>query len=217
MERNQDGRGAHIASYMGHDPGLARDVLFRELVALDGACRERYGLAVAPEDSRELGAEAGESAAAATPLLHRRTDLSADRPADWPSIPGLELVEVLGSGGMGVVFKARQARLDRDVAVKFLRNAHRADSEQRERFAQEARAVARLRHPHLVAVYEFGEAPPRAGPRRSRIWCWNTCRGAAWRTSCAARLSPPERPHGSSKRWPTPSITPTSRGSSIAT
>jgi tetratricopeptide (TPR) repeat protein/tRNA A-37 threonylcarbamoyl transferase component Bud32 len=58
---------------------------------------------------------------------------------------------------MGVVFKARQPALDREVAVKLLRDAHAADSGQRERFMQEARAVARLRHPHLVQLYEFGE------------------------------------------------------------
>src|SRR5262249_17647563 len=62
-------------------------------------------------------------------------------------------------GGMGVVYQARQATLDRAVAVKFLRDAHRADPGQRERFLQEARAVARLRHSHLVQVYEFGEVP----------------------------------------------------------
>jgi serine/threonine protein kinase len=58
---------------------------------------------------------------------------------------------------MGLVFKARQVALDRDVAVKFLRDAHLFDSGRRERFLQEARAVARLRHPNLVQLYEFGE------------------------------------------------------------
>src|SRR5262249_23446479 len=66
-------------------------------------------------------------------------------------------------GGMGVVYQARQATLDRAVAVKFLRDAHRADPGQRERFLQEARAIARLRHPHLVQLYEFGEVPAAGG------------------------------------------------------
>jgi serine/threonine-protein kinase len=66
---------------------------------------------------------------------------------------------------MGVVFKARQVALGRDVAVKFLRDGHRADSVQRERFLQEARAVARLRHPHLVQLHEFGELPGADGAR----------------------------------------------------
>src|SRR5262249_25965108 len=66
-------------------------------------------------------------------------------------------------GGMGVVYQARQATLDRAVAVKFLRDAHRADPGQRERFLQEARAIARLRHPNLVQVYQFGEVPAAGG------------------------------------------------------
>jgi tetratricopeptide (TPR) repeat protein/tRNA A-37 threonylcarbamoyl transferase component Bud32 len=100
---------------------------------------------------------------ATRPLRRRRTAAPVSRPADWPSIPGLELMQVLASGGMGVVFRGRQASLDRDVAVKFLRDGHRADSEQRERFLQEARAVARLRHPNLVQVYECGEVSAPGG------------------------------------------------------
>src|SRR5262249_24596599 len=89
----------------------------------------------------------------------RRRDVLAGWLGDWPEVHGLELVDFLGSGGMGVVFKARQVALDRDVAVKFLRDAHLSDSGQRERFIQEARAVARLRHPHRVQLYDFGEVP----------------------------------------------------------
>jgi tetratricopeptide (TPR) repeat protein len=162
-ESRAGGPVPRLASYLGHAHGPARPVLFRELAALDRACRERYGLTAGPEGSGELGAGAEASTDPATHPLCRRTDVPAGRPADWPSVPGLELVDVLGSGGMGVVFKARQARLGRDVAVKFLRDAHRADPGPRERFLQEARAVARLRHPHLVQLYEFGEVPAAGG------------------------------------------------------
>jgi tetratricopeptide (TPR) repeat protein len=157
-EAREGGPVPCLASFMEHAHGPAREVLLQELIALDRTCRKRYGLAVRPEDPKERGGEANAPANADTgPLRH--TGVPEGRPVNWPSIPGLELVDVLGSGGMGVVFKARQATLDRDVAVKILRDAHRADSEQRERFLREARAVARLRHPHLVQLYEFGEVP----------------------------------------------------------
>jgi serine/threonine protein kinase/Tfp pilus assembly protein PilF len=152
-----------LSSFLDGCDGPERTVLAGELLVLDRACRERYGRAVRPDDSEELGAGA-EATTTSTPRpLHRRTDVPAGRPADWPRVPGLELVDVLGSGGMGVVFKARQVALGRDVAVKFLHDAHRADSGRRERFLQEARAVARLRHPHLVQLYEFGEVPAAGG------------------------------------------------------
>jgi tetratricopeptide (TPR) repeat protein len=147
-----------LASFLSCCDGSERTVLLRELVALDRACRERYGLAVRPEDYQELGVAEG-SGAADSCSVPRAIGGSVYPRANWPSLPGLELVEVLGSGGMGVVFKARQPTLGRDVAVKVLRDPHLGSSEQRERFRQEARAVAQLQHPHLVRLYEFGEVP----------------------------------------------------------
>ena len=68
-----------------------------------------------------------------------------------------EIVAPLGEGGMGEVYKARDARLRRDVAVKVL-PAHSIDSPQaRERFQREARAVAALQHPNICTVYDIGE------------------------------------------------------------
>src|SRR5262249_33002342 len=139
--------------------GPERTVLAGELLALDRACRERYGLAARLEHPRELGAAAEATATSAARPHRRPGDVPAGWPGGWPAVRGLGPVDGLGAGGMGVVFKARQVALDRDVAVKFLRDAHLSDSGQRERFIQEARAVARLRHPHLVQLYEFGEVP----------------------------------------------------------
>ncbi len=70
--------------------------------------------------------------------------------------PQLEIVEFLGRGGMGMVYKARQPRLDRWVALKILNSD--PDPLFAERFAREARALAKLSHPNIVAVHDFGEA-----------------------------------------------------------
>ncbi len=71
--------------------------------------------------------------------------------------PGLEIIELLGRGGMGAVYKARQKELDRLVALKILPPRSGDDPAFAERFAREARALARLNHPGIVTLYEFGK------------------------------------------------------------
>jgi RNA polymerase sigma factor (sigma-70 family) len=77
--------------------------------------------------------------------------------ADPPNLPGYEILGVLGRGGMGVVYQARQVRLDRLVALKVIRPHRALSTELRQRFEAEARIVARFDHPHIVRVYETGE------------------------------------------------------------
>src|SRR5712692_10759422 len=79
-------------------------------------------------------------------------DLIADR---------YELEELVGSGGMSSVFKARDRLLDRNVALKILHEHHLDDAEYVERFRREARAVAQLSHPNIVTVIDRGEADGR--------------------------------------------------------
>ncbi|MBT4865276.1 MAG: protein kinase, partial [Planctomycetaceae bacterium] len=71
--------------------------------------------------------------------------------------PQLEILESLGHGGMGAVYKARQTKLDRMVALKILRPESADDPEFAERFNREARTLARLHHPNIVAIHDFGE------------------------------------------------------------
>jgi serine/threonine-protein kinase len=76
-------------------------------------------------------------------------------------VPGYEVVGELGRGGMGVVFKARDVRLDRVVALKMILAGSRAGAAELQRFHAEARAVARLRHPNIIQIHEIGEAGGR--------------------------------------------------------
>jgi serine/threonine protein kinase len=70
--------------------------------------------------------------------------------------PQLEILELLGQGGMGVVYKARQRHLNRVVAVKILPPSAGAEPAFAERFTREAQALAQLNHPNIVQVYDFG-------------------------------------------------------------
>src|SRR5574342_132470 len=71
--------------------------------------------------------------------------------------PQFEILECLGRGGMGVVYKARQPKLNRIVALKVLAPEKVTETKFAERFAREAQALARLNHPNIVTVYDFGE------------------------------------------------------------
>lgn len=99
--------------------------------------------------------------------LHTDTDISEERaaaqtplPPDQiaPHFPQLEILECLGRGGMGVVYKARQKALNRFVALKLLAPERVDDPMFAERFAREAQALAALNHPNIVTIHDFGQA-----------------------------------------------------------
>ncbi|HTA31636.1 MAG TPA: serine/threonine-protein kinase, partial [Candidatus Cybelea sp.] len=99
---------------------------------------------------------------------------SATRPEGRPFIPPsvaeiaqlfpqLEIIAFIGKGGMGAVYQARQKQLDRIVALKILPPGIGGDAAFAERFAREAKALARLNHPGIVTLYEFGSQPSAGG------------------------------------------------------
>ena len=117
-----------------------------------------------PELAEQLTSESARTGEAPESLVARRGLLSAVqtdivqtllRPSEI--VPGYELLTTLGHGGMGVVYRAKQKTLDRVVAIKTILVSQMSDRSMAARFEQEARAVARLQHPNIIAAIDFGQ------------------------------------------------------------
>lgn len=169
----QSGRRPVLDDYLidgGDRPGL-----LKQLVQADLECRLRAGESARVEDYLQRFPELQQARQTLLDLLAhefrlRRQGEAADQrsltvhdgaeiPAVpmFPALPGYEVVEQLGRGGMGVVFKAWQCSLKRFVALKMLCDGSLVDAEQRARFRAEAESVAHLRHPNIVQIYEIDE------------------------------------------------------------
>jgi serine/threonine protein kinase len=141
------------------------EALLEELLDSGGTpeevCRERPDLfpqvRAGWQRLRALEAEVGEW----FPDTTHNSAGQRDRPADLPRIRGYEVQQVLGCGGMGVVYKAWHQRLNRAVALKMLLTGTHARPHELERFLREAEAVAGLRHANVVQVYEVGDLDGR--------------------------------------------------------
>jgi WD40 repeat protein len=127
MLRRQRGEAPELADYQHRFPDLAADLA------------EQF----------ELGLE----------LDTDRDGDGSTRPPGRPpvGIPGYEVLGVLGRGGMGAVYRARQTQLNRVVALKVILTGQLATPPEVQRFRREAEAVGQLDHPHIVPVYEVGE------------------------------------------------------------
>jgi serine/threonine protein kinase len=178
----QAGKRPEVEQYLNQIGKEARPFLLRELLLLDLAYRRRAGEQPVPADYQgrfpdeaTLVAEVFRQTAeisgnqdqltvtpAPEPAEENLTQPPADAapgspPAPLPQLPGYKLLEVLGRGGMGVVYKAWQIRAQRFVAVKMIRDGALAGPEHRARFLTEIKAAARFEHPNVVRIYEVGE------------------------------------------------------------
>ena len=92
------------------------------------------------------------------PTIHRPEASGLPLPTDIAAhFPQLQIIEIVGHGGMGVVYKARQKSLDRMVALKVLLPSEDRDASFAERFDRESRSMARLQHPNIVTVHDSGQ------------------------------------------------------------
>ena len=99
------------------------------------------------------------------PSEPQAVDFTPPTPAELaPLFPHLEILELIGKGGMGVVYKARQKSLNRLVALKLLAPERVTDAQFADRFAHEARALAALNHPNIVTIYDFGSVAGVGAP-----------------------------------------------------
>ena len=147
LARPVDERAAFLAEACGGDEEVRREVesLLAQHVSAEGVLT--HGAVVA---AVALVSDAGRSV-----LTGRR-------------LGGYQILAPLGAGGMGEVYRARDTRLGREVAIKILPRAFTADADRLARFEREARVLASLNHPHIAAIYGIEEAPPEGGPRSSR-------------------------------------------------
>jgi formylglycine-generating enzyme required for sulfatase activity len=159
--REEHGETPDLQEYAQRFPQHA-DSLRRQL-QLRCELREEMGRALAesvPPSPAEAATLAPDQNPSMPPTGAPATQPAPQEPlaaAEWVAVAGYEVLSVLGKGGMGIVYKARQVGLDRLVALKMIRYAEDAGPDERERFRTEAQAVAQLQHANIVQIHEVGE------------------------------------------------------------
>jgi serine/threonine protein kinase len=148
LERPAEERDAFLASAAGDNDELRREV--ESLLTSDAAAGTGF-LDRLPVASEALLADPLMAASVSMGDTPAQTVFTAGR-----RVGAYEIVAPLGAGGMGEVYKARDTRLNRTVAIKVLPARVALDPRARERFVHEARAVASLNHPHICTLHDVG-------------------------------------------------------------
>jgi serine/threonine protein kinase len=165
--RLRAGESARVEEYLARFPELANDrTVMLELIAVEHEFRRRRepGLALSeffqrfPQYRAELPGQIAPATIAARDVPRYSTD---QRSEALPEVAGYEVLGLLGRGGMGIVYEARQLGLDRTVALKMVLAGFQAGPKDLARFRAEAAALARLQHPNIVQIYDVGETAGR--------------------------------------------------------
>jgi eukaryotic-like serine/threonine-protein kinase len=168
--RLRAGEPARVEPYFDAYPDLrADDELAIDLIAAEFHGRRMSSVAAAdecrgrfpeyePELIKRMGKPAINAAALHSTPMPGETVSTADSAIAPPRIAGYEILDVLGRGGMGVVYRARQRALNRVVALKVIRAGSMADDALVSRFRTEAEVIARLQHPNIVQIHDVGPA-----------------------------------------------------------